>query len=100
MKKKLQFEWDEAKNAVNIMKHGVSFEEAKMAFFDPLRVDLFDHAHSGNEDRWKVFGMYSCTLLMVSYTEIQGRIRMISARKATKQEEEAYFYGYDTSYSN
>jgi uncharacterized DUF497 family protein len=100
MKKKLQFEWDEAKNAINILKHGVSFEEAKMAFFDPLGADLFDHAHSENEDRWKVFGLCGCTLLMVSYTEKQGWIRLISARKATKQEEEAYFYGYDTSYRN
>jgi uncharacterized DUF497 family protein len=94
------FEWDEEKNAINVMKHGISFDEAKTVFFDPLRIDLFDQDHSDLEDRWKVFGLAGCVLLMVSYTEKTGRIRIISARKATKQEEEAYFYGYGTGYGN
>ena len=96
----VEFEWDETKNAVNLMKHGVSFDEAKAAFFDPLRVDLFDREHSVTEDRWKVFGLAGCVLLMVSYTEKAGLIRVISARRATKTEEEAYFYGYSTYHGN
>jgi uncharacterized DUF497 family protein len=96
----IEFEWDETKNAGNLVKHGVSFNEAKAAFFDPLRVDLYDLEHSAAEDRWKVFGLAGCVLLMVSYTETAGVIRVISARRATKTEEEAYFYGYSTYHSN
>ena len=95
----LEFIWDEEKNIVNIMKHGVSFEEAKMVFFDSMRLDLFDEDHSGTEDRWKVFGLAGWVVLMVSYTEKDGLIRIISARKARPIEEEAYFYGYGTDYS-
>ena len=97
---KLRFEWDAEKNAVNFMKHGVSFDEAKTAFFDPLRAELYDWDHSLSEERWKLFGLTGCVLLMVSYTEKAGIIRIISARRATKTEEEAYFYGYSTYYGN
>ena len=92
----IEFDWDEEKNAINEMKHGVSFDEAKLVFFDPMRVDIFDSEHSEAEDRWKVFGMAGWVLLMVNYTEDDGLIRIISARKATLTEEEAYFYGYCT----
>jgi uncharacterized DUF497 family protein len=88
--------WDEEKNAINEMKHGVSFEEAKLVFFDPMRIDLYDLDHSEAEDRWKVFGVAGWVLLMVNYTEKDGLIRIISARKAARTEEEAYFYGYCT----
>lgn len=94
-----EFEWDSQKETINIFKHGVSFKEAKMVFFDPFRVDLYDWDHSESEDRWKVFGLAGCVLLMVSYTERSGIIRIISARKATQNEEESYFYGYCTDLS-
>jgi uncharacterized DUF497 family protein len=93
----LEFEFDEEKEALNIMKHGVSFEEARMVFFDSMRVDLYDGDHSIYEERWKVFGLVGCVLIMVSYTERDGVIRIISARKAAKNEEEMYFYGYSTN---
>ena len=96
----IEFEWDTEKNAINVIKHGVSFAEAKMVFFDSLRVDLYDWEHSAAEDRWKVFGLAGGVLLMVSYTEKAGVIRIISARRAGKTEEEAYFYGYCTYSSN
>jgi len=92
----VEFDWDERKNAINEIKHGVSFNEAKLVFFDPMRVDLFDNEHSETEDRWKAFGMAGWVLLMVNYTENDGLIRIISARKATQTEEEAYYYGYCT----
>jgi uncharacterized DUF497 family protein len=94
----IEFEWDSEKEAMNIIKHGVSFEEAKLAFFDPFRVDIFDRDHSGSEERWKVFGIVGCVLLMVSCTNRADVIRIISARKATKNEEESYFYGYCTDF--
>ena len=96
----IEFEYDEEKEALNIAKHGVSFEEARMVFFDPIRIDIFDAEHSVNEERWKVFGFAGWVLLMVSYTERAGVIRIISARKATESEEEMYFYGYNTNCDN
>ena len=96
----LRFEWDEEKDAVNQMKHGVSFEEAKMVFFDPKRFEMFDWVHSYTEDRWKVFGLSGWSVLVVIITEKSGSIRIISARKANKDEEEEYFNGYSTGNSN
>ena len=96
----LEFEWDEEKDVVNQMKHGVSFDEAKMVFFDPKRVEIFDWVHSYTEDRWNVFGLNGWSVLMVSFTVRNGSIRIISARKATKVEEEKYFYGYNTGNGN
>jgi|TergutMp193P3_1026864.scaffolds.fasta_scaffold77818_2 uncharacterized DUF497 family protein len=96
----LKFEWDREKDAVNQMKHGISFGEAKMVFFDPKRVEIYDWVHSYTEDRWKVFGLGGWAVLMVSFTEKNGSIRIISARKATKIEEEEYFNGYSTNNSN
>ncbi|MDR0443362.1 MAG: BrnT family toxin [Treponema sp.] len=95
----LEFEWDEKKNAINIMKHGVSFDDAKAVFFDSERFEFYDEGHSFFEDRWLILGLSGWELLMVSCTERKGRIRIISARKATKNEEEEYFNGYGTSNS-
>jgi len=91
-----RFEWDEDKDILNQMKHGVSFEMAKMVFFDLMRADIYDQKHSLFEDRWKTVGMYNYDILSVIYTMRKGIIRIISARKAGKNEEEAYFYGHDT----
>jgi len=92
MESELEFEWDEKKNALNVQKHGIGFEEAELAFFDPLHSEIYDRVHSGFfEDRWKVFALIDQTPVMVSYTERNGRIRIISARKATISEEEAYY---------
>ena len=91
---KLKFEWGENKNAFNIKKHGVSFEEAKMVFYDPESVEVYDNEHSLTEDRWKIIGLSGCFLLKIICTEKNGLIRIISARKADKKDEEVYFYGY------
>jgi len=89
-----KFEWDEKKNIINIKKHGVSFHEAKMIFFDPGCHMIFDKKNSIFEDRWKATGLSGSIIYNVIFTERNGYIRIISARKSDKREEEAYFYGY------
>ncbi|GHU80825.1 hypothetical protein FACS189468_1680 [Spirochaetia bacterium] len=90
----LVFEWD--KNTVNIRKHGVSFEDAKAVFFDPLSVELYDKEHNDTEERWKLYGLAGWVLIVVNFTEQDGIIRIISARRATIVEEEVYYHGYGT----
>jgi len=97
---RLEFEWDEKKNLINQMKHGVSFEEAAAVFSDKKRVEIYDRKHSFFEDRWNVLGLSGLCVLFVSFTERHGLIRIISARKASKTEEEAYFYGYGKIHIN
>jgi len=99
-KKKTEFEWDEKKNALNIRKHGVSFEDAIMVFKDPKRYETYDKAHSFFEDRWKTVGVNNTTVLSVIFTEIEESNRIITVRKASKSEKEKYFYGYSTIYTN
>jgi len=93
---KKDFEWDERKDAINKKKHGVSFEDATMVFFDPNLVEAYSENHSFFEERWKVIGLSGLALLAVFFTERHGSVRIISARKADKIEEEEYFYGYGT----
>jgi uncharacterized DUF497 family protein len=88
------FEWDEEKNAKNIRKHGVSFKMAEKVFYDPRRFEMFDIEHSIFEDRLRTVGFSGLKLLTVVFTERDNFIRIISARKADKNEEEEYFYGY------
>jgi len=92
----LIFEWDEKKAAGNIKKHGVSFESALKVFNDPMRYEIFDHTHSFFENRWLTIGMVNTIILEVVFTERLNCIRIISAQKADKEEEEEYFYGYST----
>ncbi len=90
----MQFEWDENKAASNLSKHGVSFEEAKTVFDDPLYVDFFDPDHSDEEERYLIVGKSNRgRLLIVSYTERGNSIRLISARVVTRAEGEAYEEG-------
>jgi uncharacterized DUF497 family protein len=95
-----RFDWNDDKNRINQMKHGVSFEEAAMVFTDSMRVEIYDRKHSITEERWKIFGLSSITVLTVSCTERDGIVRIISARKASKIEEEAYYHEYDKVHSN
>jgi uncharacterized protein len=90
----IEFEWDEEKNAKNIRKHGVSFKMAEKVFLDPKRFEMFDKKHSLNEERLITVGFSGVILLSVVFTERDSLIRIISARKANKKEEEDYFYGY------
>ncbi|GHV70976.1 hypothetical protein AGMMS49928_20850 [Spirochaetia bacterium] len=88
----LRFVWNENKNLDNIKKHGVSFEEAAVACLDPNCVRIFDETHSVNEDRWILLGRVRETVLFVVETEPgTDTIRIISARPATKREEERYY---------
>ena len=90
------FEWDDEKNKLNKIKHGINFKTAAKVFNDPYRFESYDNEHSQDEERWKVTGMVD-NILVVIYTtrgnELDERIRLISAREATPLEEEDY-YGY------
>ncbi len=87
----MEFEWDETKAAINRKKHGVSFEEAKTVFDNPLALIFDDEEHSVDERREIIIGhSQNNRLLLVSYTERQNTIRIISARIATRREREDY----------
>ncbi len=88
---KLQFEWDPDKAKVNLKKHGVDFEEASTIFKDPQFVSFLDEEHSVEEERYITIGLSNMArLLMAAHTERKKHIRIISARKATKNEEKFY----------
>ena len=87
----MDFEWDKSKAAANLSKHSVSFEEAKTIFNDPLYVDFYEPDHWDNEERYLIVGRSNQKrLLVVSYTERDNSIRLISARVVTRSEREAY----------
>ncbi len=90
----MEFEWDENKAGANLSKHLISFVEAKSVFDDPLYIDFYDPDHSDDEDRYIIIGQSQRhRLLIVSYTEHDHGIRLISAREATRREREAYEKG-------
>ncbi|MEN9867894.1 MAG: hypothetical protein RL748_3484 [Pseudomonadota bacterium] len=90
------FDWDSAKAGSNIKKHRVSFEQAATVFQDALALTVYDDQHSQYEERWFTIGhSLDGALLAVSHTfvttsPINVRIRIISARAATKQERRFY----------
>ena len=89
----LNFEWDENKNKINKKKHGISFEEAETVFYDVNALLIADPEHSQEEERFIILGLsYTANLLIVChcYRASETVIRIISARKATKQEEKQY----------
>ena len=89
----IKFEWNSAKAASNLRKHGVSFEEARTVFYDEFAIQFHDTTHSSEEDRFLMLGLSStANLLLVCHCERQDGdiIRIISARKATKQESAHY----------
>ena len=91
--KAIRFEWDIAKAAENLGKHGVSFEEAKSVFLDEKAVEFYDDEHSEWEDRFLLLGVSKdLKLLLVChcFKESEPIIRIISARKATKKESKHY----------
>lgn len=87
----LLFEWDPRKASSNFIKHGVSFNEATTVFKDELSITIHDPAHSDMEDRFVEIGN-SCQnrILIVIYTERGDKIRIISARQATRKEKRHY----------
>ena len=89
----INFEWDTIKATANQKKHGVSFEEAKSVFYDEFAVQFYDDSHSEAEHRFLMLG-FSCEtrLLLICHCERNSgkTIRIISARKATKNESKYY----------
>ncbi|BAT56105.1 hypothetical protein NOS3756_51070 [Nostoc sp. NIES-3756] len=87
----MEFEWDQSKAAANLKKHGVSFEEARTVFDNPLAVIFDDEAHSVDEHREIIVGhSRQNRLLLIAFTERYGKVRIISVRLATRKEREDY----------
>ena len=87
----LEFEWDPVKAELNLKEHGVSFDEATTIFRDTLSITIADPDHSDSEDRFIDIGMsHRMQLLVVTYTERKDKIRIISARRATRAERKNY----------
>jgi hypothetical protein len=88
---RFDFEWDADKASRNVEKHGVSFGEAATVFDDPMFITFIDEEHSMDEERYITMGMsVRGRLLMLAHADRAGRIRIISARRTTKREEEYY----------
>ena len=91
-----QFEWDPAKARQNARKHRITFERGATVFLDPNALSLFDEQHSEHEERWITLGLDQIGALLVichtyhEETENSARVRLISARKATKNETKQY----------
>jgi uncharacterized DUF497 family protein len=91
---KIIFEWDDKKDKTNKRKHGVSFEEARTAFYDENAIQYFDPDHSDEEGRFILVGIsFKLKVLVVChcFRESDSVIRIISARKADKEEEYEYW---------
>ena len=85
------FEWDGRKEAENRKKHGVSFREAATVLNDPLSTTYPDLAHSESEQRYVTIGMSERgTIMVVAHSEEDDTVRIISARRATRQERRFY----------
>ena len=92
--KKIDFEWDNNKAEINLKKHGISFEEARSVFYDELALEFYDDEYSEWEERFLMLGVSNkLNLLLIChcYRESTGNIRIISARKATKNESKHYY---------
>jgi len=90
----LIFEWDKKKEKVNVKKHGVSFEDARTAFYDEHALQFFDPDHSESEERFILLGTnHKLKTLVVChcFRESETVIRIISARAADKGEYDAYW---------
>ena len=93
MTTEIRFEWDPAKNATNIRQHKVSFDEASTVFLDENALLIDDPEHSDEEDRFVLLGLASSLRLLLvchCYKAKGGLIRIISARKADRQERQDY----------
>jgi len=92
--KDIHFDWNKSKASVNKKKHGISFEEAVTIFYDEHALEFYDPDHSDAEDRFIMVGLsFKTRTLVVSHCvrESGSVIRIISARKATKQEAQKYW---------
>jgi hypothetical protein len=89
----ISFEWDEKKNILNRKKHGISFEEAQTVFVDDKALLIHDPDHSYRGERFILLGMSSKLRILIvchCYCKSDKVIRIISARRATRSEQEYY----------
>lgn len=91
----MKFEWDSEKENSNIKKHGITFEQASYVFADPFALNLYDDGHSLEDDRWVLLGKSLNEIVLVvvhTFKDDNGieYVRIISARKATKNEQRSY----------
>ena len=89
----IEFTWDKSKSRINLKKHGISFEEAKTVFLDENARVIYDPDHSINDDRFVILGISARLRILVvchCYKEGESIIRIISARKANKKEQNQY----------
>jgi uncharacterized DUF497 family protein len=87
----MEFQWDSGKATRNLAKHGVSFPEASTVFGDVLSMTYPDPDHSDMEERWITIGVSSQgRMLIVAHMDQDERIRIISAREATRAERRFY----------
>ena len=94
----MDFEWDDAKAALNLRKHGIAFADAAHVFLDPGRVEMVDDRDDYEEERWLSIDWMNPVLLVVAHTVrgVNGEvIRIISARKANAHER-AYYHEIQT----
>ena len=91
---RFKFEWDTEKGKANTQKHGITFEEAQTVFYDEHAIQFFDPEHSKDEDRFILLGttFKSQTLVVCQcFREEETKVRIISARKADRDEQHAYW---------
>jgi uncharacterized DUF497 family protein len=85
------FEWDDAKAVSNQVKHGVSFSYARVAFDDPASIEIVDDRRDYGEERFNLIAKSPDNIMLfVTYTKRETGIRIISARRASKQEVKTY----------
>ena len=90
----LVFEWDKRKENANVKKHGISFEEARTSFYDEHAIQFFDPDHSDEEDRFILLGLshkFDTLVVCHCFREEETTVRIISARKADKDEANVYW---------
>ena len=87
----MRFEWDESKARANRRKHGIDFRDAARVFEDPAASHSIDDAIDYDEERAQAVGIVDGVTLVIIYVERVERIRLVSARKATKREEQDHF---------
>lgn len=93
----LEFEWDTEKAESNLRKHRVPFFKAALVFEDPARQLRPDDSDDFEKERWSVLGFVEPYVLFVAFTHREERVRWISAREATRNEQQHYWAGYISS---
>ena len=93
----MKFDWDENKNQINIKRHGFDFADAYKIFDHPMLVNL-DSREDYGEDRWIGIGLFETQVVVLVFTEIDEIIRIISFRKAIKDERERFEYYYKNEF--